>query len=708
MWGLALVVLLALAPALIRPGVTRLVTVAMSLVAAVWIAFGSEPWELLPFRDERVLGPLVESARFGIGDFYRLVLPFDSARHAEMHAMVAVAVFGFVFAIAWLVATGRPLGAAAVTVAGVGWPATLLDENAVATGTLALAAALSISLVLRVRSAPTMAVGAAVAALVVAGAAWASASTSFTRNAVLDWQAWDFRGASAEARGVRFVWDAQYEGITFPPTKTAVLRISGPERAQYWRASTLDAFVADRWFEDLSFVVTREAPGRLVLDDLAPAAARDERQWLEQRVEVKALVDDRLVAAGRPVSVDAPSLGTVFEFAGGVVRAQRALTSGTRYRVWSYVAAPAPAALAAAPVRYPAAVEPFLTLWGRTLPRFGAPRRHQHVDAVLDDPSYSELGAYRALYERARRVTRGARSPYAAVLALESWFRQRGGFRYDEQPPVSDQPPLIHFVTSSRAGYCQHFAGAMAVMSRLLGIPARVAVGFTSGRFEDGSWTVSDHDAHAWVEVWFPGHGWMPFDPTPGRGTFSTLYSLASNSAETVDALRRGALGTVVGGEEPGDLLDDSLGATGPRNGNDRPSIFVIAAVLAAVGAAGIGFAKWLRRRFGYLTIDPRRAAAATRRELESFLRDQGVAVPQSATLDDLRRAVVDELGFDASAFVDAAGRARFGTPGDAPFAAKRARRELQALLGRVRGQLSVRARLRGFVSLRSLRGWQG
>src|SRR5207342_461781 len=113
--------------------------VAISLVAAVWIAFGSEPWELLPFRDERVLGPRVESAWFGIGDFYRLVLPFDSARHAEMHAIVAVAVLGFVFAVAWLVATGRPLGAAAVTVAGVGWPATLLDENAVATGTLALA-----------------------------------------------------------------------------------------------------------------------------------------------------------------------------------------------------------------------------------------------------------------------------------------------------------------------------------------------------------------------------------------------------------------------------------------------------------------------------------------------------------------------------------------------------------------------------------------
>ena len=49
---------------------------------------------------------------------------------------------------------------------------------------------------------------------------------------------------------------------------------------------------------------------------------------------------------------------------------------------------------------------------------------------------------------------------------------------------------------------------------------------------------VSDHDAHAWVEVWFPGHGWVPFDPTPGRGTFFDVYSFASDSPATVEALQ--------------------------------------------------------------------------------------------------------------------------------------------------------------------------
>jgi len=704
---LLLVAGLAIAPALARSIAARVGLLALSFAAAAWVAFGSQPWELLPYRDERVLGPLLGAFGDGVGDYYDVVVPFDPSRRPEMHGVLALAVFGFVAAIALLVAARQPLAAAAVTIAGAGWPATLLDDAAVAVGTLALAGALSIALVLRARSLRTLLGGLAVAAVIVGGAAWVSSATSFTREAVVDWQAWNVRGPAPRALGVRFVWEARYDGIAFPPTTTEVLRISGSSRAQYWRASTLDEFIADRWYEDPSFVLSRGTGKRLVRDPLAPKAASDESNWLEQHVEVRALVDDRLVAAGTPVSVEAPSLGTLFTFASGMVRAERTLPRGTRYTVWSYAPDPAPTALEKASAQYPRAARRFIALWGREFPWFGAAHRDQRVDAILDDPSYADLGAYRPLYERARRLTQGAKSPYAAVLALESWFRQRGGFTYNERPPVSDGPPLVSFVTTTKAGYCQHFAGAMAVMARLLGIPARVAVGFTSGRLVDGAWAVSDHDAHAWVEVWFPGHGWVPFDPTPGRGTFSTSYSVASDSPETVAALRRGRLAAVVRAEERGDLADGSqTGSSKP--GSDRPSILTIALALVALGALGIGLAKWLRRRVGYLTTDPRRVAAATRNELEWFLRDQGVAVPRSATLEDLRRAVGEKLGFDAGPFVNQAGRARFGAPADTKLAARRARKELQSLLRAARGELSVVARARGFISLRSLRGWQG
>jgi hypothetical protein len=113
-------------------------------------------------------------------------------------------------------------------------------------------------------------------------------------------------------------------------------------------------------------------------------------------------------------------------------------------------------------------------------------------------------------------------------------------------------------------------------------------------------------------------------------------------------------------------------------------------------------------RRLRYLTSDPRRLAAASRLELEAFLRDQGVGLPTSATIDDLRRTVRDELGVDGAAFADAVARARFGRPDASSRTARMARRELHGLLRRIRGELSLWARLRGFVSLRSLRGgWQ-
>ena len=90
-------------------------------------------------------------------------------------------------------------------------------------------------------------------------------------------------------------------------------------------------------------------------------------------------------------------------------------------------------------------------------------------------------------------------------------------------------PPLVGFVTRTHAGYCQYFAGAMALMLRYLGIPARVAVGFAGGTYDPKQhvWNVTDREAHAWVEVWFKGYGWLPFDPTPAAPGAAPRQTLA-------------------------------------------------------------------------------------------------------------------------------------------------------------------------------------
>jgi hypothetical protein len=699
---------LALLPVVAPTRLSRALVVAAVTATAAWIAFGVAIWELAPFRDERVVAPFAEAAGRGFVDFYRTVLPFEPARNAEMHGLLLAAIFGFVLAIGVLVAARHPIAAAAVTVAGACWPVTLLGEE-VELGALALAAALSIPLLTRVRSGPALAAGVAAAALVVAGSAWASSATTIAREAALDWETWDFGGPPPRATGVRFVWDSSYGGIDFPKTKTVVLRVRGPERARYWRASTLESFVGDHWLEDRDWVGRADVDERrpLLDDRFLPRRARRQENWLEQRVELRALVDDRLVAAGTPLALEAGDLGAVFRLSSGALLARDQFRVGKRYRVWSYDPDPAPSVLAASKPRYPADSDRYLRAEGRTFPVFGASGRELTARALLDDPADPTFAVYKSLYDVARRVTADARTPYSKVLALESWFRYRGGFRYDESPPQAEGPPLVSFVNRVKAGYCQHFAGAMALMLRMLGIPARVAVGFTSGRLDEGAWVVTDHEAHAWVEVWFAGQGWVPFDPTPGRGTFSGEYSFASDSPEAVDALRRGDL--QAGPDRPDRTPPDRADRrTGLVAAEERPSLFALVLGAGLVWALVVGGGKTLRRRLRYLTKDPRRAATASRLELEAFLRDQGIAVPANATLEVLRRTVGEELGYDCERFASAAARARFGPPAETLVGARAARRELRVLLRRIRADLSVWERLRGFVSLRSLRGgWQ-
>jgi len=101
---------------------------------------------------------------------------------------------------------------------------------------------------------------------------------------------------------------------------------------------------------------------------------------------------------------------------------------------------------------------------------------------------------------------------------------------------------------------------------------------------------------------------------------------------------------------------------------------------------------------------DPRRVAAASRQELEGFLRDQGAVVEPNATLADLQRAVRQELALDGGAFAAAVAKARYGPPETVEQGARTARVELRRLLQAARRDLSIWARIRGFVSLRSLR----
>jgi len=120
----------------------------------------------------------------------------------------------------------------------------------------------------------------------------------------------------------------------------------------------------------------------------------------------------------------------------------------------------------------------------------------------------------------ARRAVNGATSRYQMAKALQDYF-QDGSFTYTTDiEPGHDNDALVAFL-QNREGYCEQFSGAYAAMARSLGLPARVAVGFTEGERDPenpDTFQVRGVHAHAWPEVYFPEFGWVPFEPTPGRG----------------------------------------------------------------------------------------------------------------------------------------------------------------------------------------------
>ena len=109
-------------------------------------------------------------------------------------------------------------------------------------------------------------------------------------------------------------------------------------------------------------------------------------------------------------------------------------------------------------------------------------------------------------------------------------------------PAKPGQVPLEHFLFDTKAGYCQHFSGAMALLLRFGGIPARVATGFSPGGFRkrQGEWVVRDRDAHSWVEAWFDGIGWVTFDPTPtATPARSLIAAIADPNSGSPERRRR-------------------------------------------------------------------------------------------------------------------------------------------------------------------------
>jgi transglutaminase-like putative cysteine protease len=252
-------------------------------------------------------------------------------------------------------------------------------------------------------------------------------------------------------------------------------------------------------------------------------------------------------------------------------------------------------------------------------------------------------GADRKLATLAKQITAQARTPYQKALALQNYFLT-GKFDYSTSVNLPGGiKGLIKFLYDSKTGFCQQFAFAMAGLARLVGIPSRIAVGYTAGtNTGHGTWKVTTADAHAWPELYFTGLGWIRFEPTPGghagQGTATVPQYAAPPGVGTVPTTSparqnpRSKAGLGLGGQNAAHLHDLGLGGTGTASQAAAPDhgialwVLLIAAIVIAAAAITPPIARSVVRHRRLQAAGDARLAHAAWREARDDLADYGFA----------------------------------------------------------------------------------
>jgi transglutaminase-like putative cysteine protease len=271
------------------------------------------------------------------------------------------------------------------------------------------------------------------------------------------------------------------KGSLLERSDVVAFEVSSPAPS-YWRVTTL----AD--FDGMTWTARRESrdPGPPLPSRIDPSV---DGETVTQTFEITDLAGVWLPAAPSPVRLDGPD-GISFDADTSSLVSALKTSNGLSYTVES------------------------------VLPRYDAARLR-----AADAPPTGDLAErYLALpsdfppelADEARAIAAAAPTRYDRAIALQNWFRD---FTYDLSFPARhSRTPMQEFL-AQRRGYCEQFASAFAAFARVLGLPSRVAVGFTQGEQRaDGRYYVEGKHAHSWPEIYFDGVGWVPFEPTPGRG----------------------------------------------------------------------------------------------------------------------------------------------------------------------------------------------
>jgi hypothetical protein len=313
------------------------------------------------------------------------------------------------------------------------------------------------------------------------------------------------------------------------------------------------------------------------------------------------------------------------------------------------------------------------------IPAWGQPRGPAEQRLAARTRRVLAQGVYGDMYALARELTEDAPTAYDAVTRVERHLREN--YAYD--PNVPDHSyPLASFLFDDLSGYCQQFAGAMALMLRMVGIPARVVGGFAPGRYnpDDNAYEVSDTDAHSWVEVYFPRIGWVTFDPTPAAAPAAA--QLREDGGPVTPQDRPGIL---QGEELLGQGTESKLRGADPKTpaaeGSDDQggSPFGTLVGLAVAGAVAVFAVGYVRRR---ARLRGPRAAELQAREFVTALARLGWDLPAGTTLHAIERRFAATGRGPIASYARALARYRY-EPGPARRPGAPQRRSLRRAVGR-------------------------
>ncbi len=255
-----------------------------------------------------------------------------------------------------------------------------------------------------------------------------------------------------------------------------------PVPSHYWRGLTYDRYLGRGWMLGPTWTEGRSAGYLSLPKDQGP------RRYIEADVELAGESGGILFSPGIPEQLDRVSRvawRSPEDYVGLIVDA-------TSYHVQASEPNVSPDVLRAAGANYPDWV------------------RDRYLDPPDDTPA--------RVLALARDITATARTPYDRASAIESYLHLIP-YSLDVPKPPIGRDAVDYFLFDLKRGYCDYFATAMVVLARGAGIPARLVMGYAPGRidFQAGRYIVSQADAHSWAEVYFPGNGWIEFEPTSGR-----------------------------------------------------------------------------------------------------------------------------------------------------------------------------------------------